>query len=114
MNNDVYILGVLIALNSVALVGAVLVIHGALRRVSASFRYMILAGAFVGLIILPVLAVMVPTWNLPIASRTVLNSPRFMQGVGGLGTKLLDARIIVRNLSCGTPNSAMFTIRAVT
>ncbi len=55
-----------VAAGSVLVTGAAVAACAALRRVSASFRHLVLIGLFVSLLALPALSLLMPAWNLPV------------------------------------------------
>jgi len=67
------------ALNSLILLGIALPVLWLLRKFSASLRHQLLVGVFLGLLILPLCAALVPTWNIP-----VVPDVRFGDGFAGL------------------------------
>ncbi|UCF05985.1 MAG: M56 family metallopeptidase, partial [bacterium] len=57
--------GVAIILNSTILLGVGMLAYRICGRASASLKHLILVGSFAGILVLPVLLVVLPTWTLP-------------------------------------------------
>lgn len=68
--------GAAIALSSMLLTLAAIITCGLLRKRPASLRHLVLIGMFVSLLALPVMTIMLPTWNLPFAETS-----RMFQGL---------------------------------
>jgi beta-lactamase regulating signal transducer with metallopeptidase domain len=57
--------GLAVAASSVVFLGGAMLLYGAFRTRSAAFRHLVLLGAFAGLLVLPALSLVLPTWCLP-------------------------------------------------
>jgi beta-lactamase regulating signal transducer with metallopeptidase domain len=62
-----------VAAGSVLITGVAVAACAVLRRVSASFRYLVLVGMFVSLLALPAMSLLMPAWNLPVMPAVVLS-----------------------------------------